>query len=333
VIARQSVWSNPEIQELLTKFVVCADEVARLQNGSDPECRLAQKVFEQGHYAGRTVPTPTRQGTYATAPSGVMLGSINSRDPKEMADMLRRSLLKWNAMTPEERVLGVDPGKQQGDVKRGETQYPADGLVLRVFSRDLPRSNTAKDWRATAWNQDYAWFTRAEVQSMVPQKLEAGQSQKVPKPLVDRLAKFNFVDNVRGQTMAFADADITVSNIEIQVTKVVGNVASLKLTGETKAAKEGVWSIAGHEDRNSPQTRLRSMSLQLLGTASFDIAKSRFTQFDAVATGTRVGGTQYNGRSDDLGSAPIGFALGLASGKASERVAPSFFRGYRWPRG
>lgn len=311
--------------------MVSADEVARLQNGSDPECKLAQKVFEQGHYAGRTQPTNTRQGTYATAPSGVMLASINSNDPKAMADMLRRALNKWNSMSQTERMLGVDPGKQKAEVRRGETQFPADGLALRVFSRDLPRKQ-ASDWRSSAWNQDYAWFTRAEVRSMLPEKLTAGQKIRAPQAIIDRLAKFNFVDNVRGQTMAYNDLDLKERWLEVEVVRVGSGVAVLRLNGRSLAESEGRWSVAGYRDMNNPENRKRSMSLELKGNARFDVAAGKFTQFDMLALGTRFGGTQYNGRHGDLDPVPIGFALGLAGAKASERVAPSYFYAYRWPR-
>ncbi|MBC8066649.1 MAG: hypothetical protein H7Y17_17600 [Chlorobia bacterium] len=309
-----------------------ADEVARLQNGNDPECKLAQKVFEQGHYAGRTRPTNTRQGTYATAPSGVMLASINSNDPKAMADMLRRALAKWNSLSQTERMLGADPGKQKGDVRRGEAQFPTDGLVLRVFSRDLPRTRSGQDWRNDAWNQDYAWFTRSETKSMLPAQIQAKQTIQIPEALVKRLAKFNFVDNVRGQTMAYTDQDVTLASLTTEVVKVSGGVATIRLYGETKAENQGSWSVAGYRDMDSPESRKRGMNLKLYGRAQFNIADSKFTQFEAVALGDRFGGTQYNGRHDDLESAPIGYALVLAGAKASERVAPSFFYAYRWPR-
>ena len=130
MIARRSVWSDPEVQGLLKRFVVCADEVSRLQRGKDPECALAQKVFEQGHYAGRTQPTNTRQGIYATAPSGVMLASINSNDPQRVARMLQSALDKWGALSEAERVLrqnwreGAAEGRPYAYTEPSPGRYP-----------------------------------------------------------------------------------------------------------------------------------------------------------------------------------------------------------------
>jgi hypothetical protein len=301
-----------------------------LQRGSDPESKLAQKVFEQGHYAGRTRPTNTRQGTYATAPSGAMLASINSNDPKAMADMLRRALSKWNTMTPSERMLGTDPAAQKSEIKRGESQFPATGLVLRVYSRDLPRERSTSDWRESAWNQDYAWFTSSETRSMMPTTIAKGEKHRVPEALAKRLARFNFVDNVRGQTMAYQDAEVILSQLETEVTSVVGGFANVVVTGAVKSESEGRWSVAGYRDMENPESRKRGMGLRIYGTARFDLAKGRFDRFEAVALGDRFGGTQYNGRHDDLEKAPIGFALNLAGSKSAERVAPSFFYAYGW---
>src|SRR5579862_3315688 len=160
-MARQSVWSDPKVLELAGKFVPAADEVYRMQNlqtGTDPECRLFQKFAELGHYGGR--PGTTRQGTYVATPSGLLLASINSNDPRRIEDMLRRALAKWQTLTRAERLLPNDPNKQWAAIKRPERFYPEDGLVLYVTSRDLPREASkpqpAKgDWRANAWNLDY----------------------------------------------------------------------------------------------------------------------------------------------------------------------------------
>ena len=85
MIARQSVWTDPEVKELTAKFIPAADEVGRLQSGKDAECRLFQKIAEQGHYAGRTRPSRTRQGTYATTADGTFLASWNKNDPRIVA--------------------------------------------------------------------------------------------------------------------------------------------------------------------------------------------------------------------------------------------------------
>jgi hypothetical protein len=304
--------------------------VHRLQVGKDPECLLAQKIFEQGHYAGRTQPSNTRQGIYAAAPSGFMLASINTNDPIAMAGMLRRALDKWNAMTPFERSSSVDVEAQAKQINRPEAKYPEDGLVLRVFSRDLPRENLPKDWRGSAWNQDYAWFRRDEVLSMMPAKMAKGAQQAVPAPILNRLVRLNFVDNVRGQTPAFAEKDIVRADLTIEVVSVNGGVADVVLRGSSRVEAAGRWAVAGYRDMNSPSEQKAYIDLKLFGRAKYRVETERFTSFEMVALGTRYGATQYNGRTDDAGPAPIGYALVKAGNTSAERVAPANYWNYHW---
>jgi len=314
----------------LKSFVASADEVNRLQSGKDPECVLAQKVFEQGHYAGRTRPTNTRQGIYATAPNGVMLASINANEPKAVAAMLQRALDKWNSLSETERMQAGDPGADTAKINRPEKRYPADGLVLRVFSRDLPREKQPGDWRARAWNQDYAWFQRDEARSLLPSKLEKGERQEAPAALIRRLARLNFVDNVRGQTTSYSDSDIETATLESEVLSVTDSIATVRLRGATHAEREGVWAIEGFKDMKAPAKHRLGMDLKLFGTAEFDTAKGHFVSFELLALGTRFGATQYNGRHDDVEPAPIGFSLSLAGNTPAEHVAPAFYWSYGW---
>lgn len=315
--------------KLAAQFVPAADEVHRLQSGADAECRLFQKVAEQGHYAGRTRPSNTRQGTYAAAPSGVMLASINSNDPERVAEMLQRALAAWKTLPEAERLLPGDAAQDFGALRRNERFYPEGGLILRVNSRDLPREPAVMGRGAKAWNQDFAWFTSEEARQLIPENPEAGRKREVPRPLVSRIARCHFVDNVRGQTFPYAEVDLKTTSLTSEVTAVDGAVVSLLLEGETSAASDGIWSVSGYRDMDSPTPQKRGMELRLRGHAKYDIQQRRFTEFELVAAGTRWGGTTYNGRGSDLEPAPIGFSMVLA-GEGSPRVAPAFLSAYGW---
>ena len=79
-----------------------------------------------------------------------------------------------------------------------------------------------------------------------------------------------------------------------------------------------------------PSTQERGLEMKLLGSARFDRKQGRFVGFEVVAVGTRWGGTQYNGRGNDLAPAPFGVVLSLAGESRAERVAPEHFHGYGW---
>jgi hypothetical protein len=308
--------------KLAAEFIPAADEVYRLQGGSDPECILFQKFAELGHYGGR--PGTTRQGTYATTPSGMFLGSINSNDPVRVAQMLQRALAKWQTVSREDRMSSSDPQKQLADIKRPERFYPKDGLVLYVTSRDMPRQKAAvqppgKDFRKIgglggaaeqAWNQDYAWFTKGEVRQFLPQQVRPGQKQDVPLAVINRIACAHLVDNVRGQTTPFEESQVKKARLTAEVMAVDGTVVSLRLEGETLTADEG--------------TRKHGLDMKLLGKATYDLLKGRFLTFEMVALGSRWGGTQNNSRRGDLDMEPIGLLFTLAGDSPCERVAPAY---------
>jgi hypothetical protein len=306
---------------LAAEFVPAADEVFRLQGGKDPECRLFQKFAELGHYGG--TPGTTRQGTYATTPSGVFLGSINSNDPARVAEMLRKALAKWKTVSREARLQPTDPEKQLADINRPERFYPEDGLVLYVTSRDLPRPVGAqppgKDFRKIsglggvneqAWNQDYAWFTKSEAKQFLSLKPRVGQKQDVPLPVIHRIACAHLVDNVRGQTAPFDESQVKKARLTAEVTAVDGDIVSLRLEGETLTADDGA--------------RKRGLAMRLLGKATYDMKNELFVKFEMVAVGSRWGGTQNNFRRGDLGEEPIGLLFTLAGDSPCERVAPAF---------
>ncbi len=309
-----------------------ADEVGRLQRGEDAECRLFQALAEQGHYAGRTVPSDTRQGIYATTADGRCLASINTRDPRHVARMLRRALASWEALAPREE--GAAPPLE--GVNRFEDVYPEDGLVLKVFTRDLPRDRDgdgdapSSDWRRFAWNQDFAWFTAEEARGFVPATIEAGATHDVPFPLVARIVRLHLVDNVRGQVPAFARESVEVANLSTRVDRVEDGVVFLSFDGRTRAAENGRWPVRGFADGESAAAQRRGVETVVRGHAVWVAAASQFRAFELVAIGTRFGGSQFNARGDDLEPSPIGAVLRLAGRGPDERVAPALYWHYGW---
>jgi hypothetical protein len=315
---------------MAAQFICAADEVGRLQSGDDAECRLFQQIAEQGHYAGITRPSATRQGTYATTAGGVFLASWNSNDPRYVAQKLRVALDRWKQLAPGERKRGADAEAAAARLDRPERFFPEGGLVLRVNTRDLPREQPQTGRWAKAWNQDFAWFTRAEARRFVPGSLRPGATADVPQPLIERLARLHLVDNVRGQTSPFPAGSVERARLESRVVAVDGETVTLRFEGETRTATEGKWPIRGYRDMNQPSRQKRGVETRLLGRAKYDTKEGRFVSLELVAVGTRWRGTQYNGRANDLAPAPYGAVLALAGKRPAERVAPEHFWAYGW---
>src|SRR6202011_3756289 len=128
---------------------------------------------------------------------------------------------------------------------------------------------TRASWREFAWNQDFAWFSKAEARQFVPPEAKVGKQQDLTVPLLHRIACAHLIDNVRGQTSPFEESQVKKARLNTEVTAVDGDVVSLRLEGETRTAMES--------------RRAHGLEMRLLGKATFDIAKGRFGTFELVA--------------------------------------------------
>jgi hypothetical protein len=324
VAARRSVWSNDSVQTLAAQFVPVADEVSRLQRDRDAECRFFQGFCEQGHYGGRTRPSNTRQGIYAVTATGAFLASVNTRDAGEMAKMLQQALAKFEGM-PRAQRSGTAPALDPAAIARFERHFPKDGLVLRVYSRDVARVKITPDWRGSAWNQDHAWFRRDEVASFVPPP-ELGARVAMPAALLQRFVRAHLVDNVRGQTFAHQPENVVEATLTLTCDALDGDHQMLLLEGKVRIERRGTWATRGYGPHSEQQLGYDG---KLLGAARFDRTRGVFTTFQLLAIGTRHGATEFNGRHDDFGPAPLAFAFELAPAEAPP-VAPSLHWVYGW---
>jgi hypothetical protein len=314
-------------------FVPAADEVWRLQNRDDTECRLFQSFCEEGHYGGRDRPSSTRQGIYACTPAGTFLGSLNHNRPERVVRMLRAALEKWESLDEEARFGTEPPPERPDDLSRPEDRYPEDGLVLRVHTRDLPRKggDAPADWRASAWNVDFAWFRADEVRALFATTAagEPGEPHAAPAKLASRLARCHLVDNVRGQTPALDARDVEAADWTTTLESLTDDVARIRIEGRSRTVKRGRWRVEGPGE-DQVRDRELGFDARLLGWAEYDAEENRVTAFEMVAAGTRWGATRYNARADDQEPAPIGVAFTLAGDSAADRVAPASIWGYGW---
>ena len=149
------------MQELAAAFVPAADASDRIQSESstDADALLFQKFGGKRTIASTRAGDGLGQGQYAVAPSGELLASCATAEPKEVARMLKEGLEAWEKLPRERRLLPRAPDPKVAERwRKWERLYPEDGLVLWVVTRDLPRQRSERvppAWR-DAWNQDYA---------------------------------------------------------------------------------------------------------------------------------------------------------------------------------
>jgi hypothetical protein len=200
--------------------------------------------------------------------------------------------------------------------------------VLQLAARDLPREvDTRKDdWRKQAWNLDYAWFTRDEARSMVPEPRTVGSQTAVPFEIVRRLARFHLRDFVRGEPSVWPDEAIRRAELIAEILEDKGHglaepsgLTRLRLRGAILLRWETRWVRPEDGEERRSDT---GFDATLVGEATWDEARGAFTAFDLVAAGPRWGTNQYNNRADDLGPEPMGIAFTLAGAEPRDRTPP-----------
>jgi len=307
------------VRALSARFVPVADEVFRLQTVKGPEGDLFRRIAGQGHFGKRKLEKSTRQGIYAATPAGDLLASTNATSARAVAKMLEKAIRSWEGRW---RVSSRLAGNVASESDSPKDEYPADGLVLRVATRDLPRVSGG------SWNLDHAWFRKEEVRSFVPAKPKRGATRRVPPEIVGRIARCHLVDNVNGQTWPFQKKHVDVASLESRVVEVEGAVVRLRLTGRARTKASGRWRVEGFLAPVSWQER--GFDAVLTGKATYDLRSRRFLEFELLAVGKRWGGTQYNGRAKDLAPSSMGVLFTLAGASLGERVPPAFLKQYGW---
>jgi hypothetical protein len=194
--------------EAAQRFVPAADEVWRLQRGSDADCLFFQKLVN----GGRPITDKgTRQGIWVGTAGGVLLAHVNTQNVGKVLATLELGWAAWQELSPEERHLPEGAGLQPRH--RWEDSRPDGGLVLERVARDVPIEGDPHGKPLSPWNLDYAWFTAAEARAWLPEKPRPGDVHPVPAVSARRLARFHLVDNARGQTLPFAESEVLQADL------------------------------------------------------------------------------------------------------------------------
>lgn len=317
------MWALEEVQADAEAFVPATDEVWHLQNRPGLECEFFRSFAEHGHYGGRVSPTDTRQGIYFVAPSGRFLASLNSNDPKQVRAAMARALAAWHELAESERYLDPPPADAEFGSERGEMRRPSAGLVLQVVSRDLV---APRNWPGQTLNLDFLWYGASAARSWLPQEVKVGAAAFVPRATIERMARFHMVDNVRGQSPGHEAADVREAEVEARIVAIEDSRIVVRWTGHVRIEVAG--KPLADPDAGTGVGHERGLDLAFGGYGTFDLESQSFREFQAVAIGTRWGGSRYNFRRDDLLPQPIGFAFLLAGDEPADRVAPAAWHAY-----
>jgi hypothetical protein len=323
VTGRASVFGNPAVIRAITEhFVPVADDVTKLQYAADEVGRFFRAVAVQGHMKGRSRPENSHQGIYAFRVDGVHLASGNPLQADRTLDLVHEALARWSdlegdsapATAPLVHPQSIDDG------------YPAGGTVLRMAARDLPRPAGLPPELAryaTQWNYDHVWLRAVDARALVPDAIRVGETRRIPRELLARIARFHLRDIVRGEPRVWGPDAVE----RVALTARVVDVAE----GRATVAYEGAVVLREHvefPDAHQPREWAfdNRLDATMAGEAVWNVAKGRFERFDLLVAGQREGAHRYNVRTGDPGPAPIGFAFELAGGATWERTPPHALR-------
>ena len=288
MVDRASTFADEETLALLRKgFVAFAPSVTEILKSRDPAGDFFRKVANQ-----RAEPKHTKQGYYICSPDGTLLkGWMYPRpDDGTMKRNLKEAMEKYQA--PKE-VAAMDPERSD----RFAPQPPEGAAVVEVYTKLLEAN-----WQKTnvprlemirgALGRERLWITKAEIRALAKGTL--------PDSLLERMIRFNFLDNTRGVPSVWAPADLKELSI-----KTIPDNGKMKIEGTVRLEAAGK----------------RRYDATLEGF--IETKGEALTRFDLVAQGVLFASKA------ELGEIPIGdttfaVAFTLAVDEESKRVPPLF---------
>lgn len=278
-------------------------------------------IAEQGHYAGRTKPTATRQGLYVALPDGRLLASINSTRPKDVLAMMKDAVAKFD--TGDQSGFGKPEGSKNGD-RNFDIPFPEGGMILRVTCRDLPRAGDPS-FRTSMHNFDYAWLTAGEVKSFAPpggDQSKPGDAYQIPKQVISRILRNHLIDHVKGEAPGWPPKSVEFAAAGATVVGRQGDQLKIELSGRVKCIRQPDGAV--NEYSGLVNDSQQGIDLKLSGRLVWDQRSKKFTRFECVAYGDRWGTSRYNMRHHDRDKNPIGFTLRKLPVTQENMIEPKF---------
>jgi len=303
------VWSDPQIQALAKEFVPAAEEVEFLCSENAQRRQQQAQTFAGGLFQafGRQVAQfdppnwhepGTKQGIYAIGPNGEYLGArFAGGEAASVRQMLTAALQRWEQVR-RQRNYANSPIPDAAATEPCPISCDPGGAILRATSRDLPSAadptrgrrfhqvpdglNMWINFTKWAWNNEWLALSPAEVRALQPAE---GQGD-VPTALAKKPAPRLLIDNVRGQTRGWTEAEVRSISVRYR-------------REGAKVAYFGDFSI---------QSQGRSYAGQIYGEGRYE---GGLKEMSWLCIGPRAGRDVFNQREQDPGPIPLGIVIDL----------------------
>lgn len=300
---RLLVFSNPEVQQLLReRFIPVAANDWYQRRRQDAEGDFFRSVADQGPRNGNG----TRQGHYVLTAGGKLLGYNNNRGPERRLAMIKGSLEKWDALSPDEKKITVpERGKEDPKFKRS---LPKGATVVKDFTRALEKkdgtlSAAIIDGSTPLTAVDHLWIKEDEIKELRAVVASGGE---LPTRLAQRIARYHLIDNVRGEPRSWQRSEIK----SIEITLAPGG----KVTGSF------------HIESSDEKLGYKG---EITGVIAFG-ENEKLQKFNLLILGEHWGEGQHT-KEARPGRSPLGQVFQLTStDKPEDRIPP---QGMHWEQG
>jgi len=198
-------------------------------------------------------------------------GTNNPFAPKR----LRAVLEKFKKLPPEKRTATSEdlPRSWKG---KALAEPPAGGLILKKYSRGFHRDAKGKMHPdGQVLYHDSLWMTKAEWQSLVPERPKVGDSRTVPAFLVSRLGVHH--GSALGPANGVRISKTPKPTLTVTVEAASPDRLRLRLHGSLQISE-----FVG-------QLKIGVIDYQVSGCLHYDVKKKTFSRFDMVAVGDVTG--------------------------------------------
>ena len=313
VACRVRAFADPKVvRSLSSDYIPATASLNKLSNWVDDDSRFVARIRKQA--PARPQKRSGGQGMYMVTADGHLLYYCSSfmsmRNPKSHLD---KGLKAWRELAPARRrpnAIRVPAAR-----KLNRVAPPRNGLVLRVYSRQLDRQTDGKYVDAKSYlgrgdeaSIDSMWLTESEWKSLIPKRAVKGHTFPIQAALVRRLAQRHLIDQTRGNLRHWKSASIKSARLKATVVRVTRSTIEMRLDGTVRISGAMVNSTVqlGYEPT-------------LGGLITCHRRSGKLQRFDLVAIGDQWGKLDIRARE---GRNPLGVAFELSKGNAPRDLVP-----------